>query len=419
MLRRVPSAPLPVDGELPDLSAHIPALDGLRAISVLLVLLGHCSVFIPQGAFDTALRSTLRAGWCGVDSFFVLSGFLITGILYNTKGERGYFRSFFGRRMLRILPVYYAYLIVLFYVLPAVFSLHTADWQQLRQDEIYYWTYTVNVAIALDGSSFPTACHTAHFWSLSVEENFYLLWPLVIYFCSRRRAMWVCGLCVLGSWIARIIMTSTGFDAFSIYTLTFTRLDGLALGSLVALGVRGMRDRTRYLPAARLVLVTSGVGMLAIALTQGGLFNTNWTVMRWGYTGVALFFAALLYLLISTPRGHWLTRLMSAAALRSIGRHSYAIYVVHFGIVGLVEAYWFRITDIPTLFGSHLPGVLVNVLVCTGLSFVVAKLIWHGMEKHCLRLKKHFQCGARTGSELITSRPPAVPSGQQSAAKAV
>src|SRR6185503_15568764 len=130
-------------------------------------------------------------GVWGVDLFFVLSGFLITGILLETKGRPGYFRNFYIRRTLRIVPLYYAVLALLFFVLPiGMFAQYDASLLQMHSVQGWLWSYLSNYRLGPETSfSIP---YVSHFWSLAVEEHFYLLWPTVILLLSRRAALWGC-----------------------------------------------------------------------------------------------------------------------------------------------------------------------------------------------------------------------------------
>ena len=170
-----PSAPL----------AHIPALDGLRAFAILLVIVRHAS--LEQGAASRGFLGALgNAGWMGVDLFFVLSGFLITRILIQSKGSTYYFRNFYLRRSFRIFPLYYAVLVGLFVVAPI--ASHSPAVQELARHQIWYWTYTVNF-LAANTNGEACGLHTVHFWSLSVEEQFYLIWPAVVFFVPSDEAI--------------------------------------------------------------------------------------------------------------------------------------------------------------------------------------------------------------------------------------
>src|SRR5438105_2987757 len=156
---------------------HVPALDGVRGLAILAVLGGHLLIsndvaasFWVQKLLD--IRDLL---WIGVTLFFALSGFLITGILYDTLGSEGYFRTFYGRRALRIFPLYYGVLFALLLLThPLHLNWHGQAWRLL--------TYTTNLPFTHEWTSNPAAfVNLRHFWSLAVEEQFYLVWPLLIF----------------------------------------------------------------------------------------------------------------------------------------------------------------------------------------------------------------------------------------------
>ncbi len=173
---------------------RVPALDGLRGLAILAVVEFHFAEGLTNASRpESAIYNVFRTGWLGVDLFFVLSGFLITGILSNSKGTPGYFRNFYWRRALRIFPPYYAFLFVFGVLYPlARHRPLDAPW--------WHWTYLTNVAIA---AGLPVnSC--SHFWSLAIEEQFYLLWPLLIYMLSRKAAMNACIACVGIAAAARI-----------------------------------------------------------------------------------------------------------------------------------------------------------------------------------------------------------------------
>src|SRR5262245_17163539 len=114
------ASPLRSEPGAPTSATHLPALDGLRGVAVLLVIFAHSACSATDTTVDRVYRGVISAGWTGVDLFFVLSGFLITGILYDAKGTRGYFRNFYSRRALRIFPLYYAFLLVYVFLLPCL-----------------------------------------------------------------------------------------------------------------------------------------------------------------------------------------------------------------------------------------------------------------------------------------------------------
>lgn len=201
----------------------MPALDGIRGIAILLVMTIHY-FNDPQPGLDNLVHKVTDGGWMGVDLFFVLSGFLITGILLDANGGAHYFISFYGRRALRIFPLYYLYLVLLW----AVFGIATT-WP--------YWTYLLNIQIAINGQ-WPAIPYVAHLWSLAIEEQFYLLWPLVVLLCSRRTLMRLCLAIVALSPMLRAWVLHAGVASRAVSVLTPTRVEGLLAGALLAVLVR-------------------------------------------------------------------------------------------------------------------------------------------------------------------------------------
>ena len=155
---------------------HLPVLDGLRTLAILLVMLFHFFQArpLPAAPVIRELTKLTALGQTGVDLFFVLSGFLITGILLDARGKQNALKVFYFRRVLRIFPLYYAYLIVAFLVLPAF---HAAS-HVTYSNQWWFWFYCQNIQ-ATFAASFPTT-GPGHFWSLAVEEHFYLIWPFIV-----------------------------------------------------------------------------------------------------------------------------------------------------------------------------------------------------------------------------------------------
>lgn len=165
---------------------YIPELDGLRGIAILMVVAFHCSIVLTLVAGPVKqMRALFVPGWTGVDLFLVLSGFLITGILLESKGSPSYFRRFYLRRVLRIFPVYYVALLVCLGLLGSVLIP-----ESLRLWNVYL-TYGLHLSnwLSLGGLEIPAL---NHFWSLALEEQFYLCWPLAVLLLSRKGLGWAC-----------------------------------------------------------------------------------------------------------------------------------------------------------------------------------------------------------------------------------
>ena len=383
-----PGSSLRPDRHLP---AHLPALDGLRAIAVLVVVAHNVSLVNGEhGFFVHQLESMLHRGWMGVQLFFVLSGFLITRILLDTRDSPQYFGSFYTRRALRIFPLYYAVLIALFVIVPAFGPLpavYAEDGPLSRQG--WLWLYLSNWTgpRGFGGGSPPVF----HFWSLAVEEQFYLLWPLVVFLCrTPRRLMQVCLGVVVAALLCRAAYLLAGTDPTAIYTSTLSRMDALALGALVAAWMRSpARPRPDRATVVRLLWT-------AIAITAAGWIVTRGfprftaTEESIGFTFVAAACAAWLaaaVLAAASPesQGRWY-RLLASRALRPTAKYSYAMYVLHAPLhvlIGLpLLQRWLGTTE-----PDVAPAVLYIAIVMIA-SFAAAWLSYRLLEQPFLRLRR-------------------------------
>ena len=352
---------------------RIAPLDGLRAVAVLMVVVYHATVFERGGGpFSAALLKAARFGWSGVDLFFVLSGFLITGILRDERGAENYFRAFYSRRFLRIFPLYYlslAALVLLYRVPPS--------------ESTWYWLYLSNVKATLDG--WPAA-PLSHFWSLAVEEQYYLVWPLLVFSLSRRALLALCVAIVAIVPAMRTAAWFAGSSEIGLYTLTWFRLDALAAGSALALLVRSA-PRARLRSGAWATGVASATAMGGIVVRGGG--DPNWTsplVLTVGLTLVALLFASFLALTVTASADSPAARLLGARGLRRIGEISYGIYVFHWPVTSALRGAGF----VPAALG---PGPLGWVVYLAGIAAAVtglALLSWKSLEAPCLAWKRRF-----------------------------
>jgi peptidoglycan/LPS O-acetylase OafA/YrhL len=337
---------------------YFPELDGVRAVATLMVMAFHFSQYWWPKRF-------MMFGQTGVDLFFVLSGFLITMILMDCRGrDWGEIRRFYLRRTLRIFPLYYGYLGLCLALGSGV--------------SVWYWVYGENIAVALK----PGLVGPAQFWSLAVEEQFYLMWPFLVIFLPRRmfvRAAW--GI-VLGSLVLRVAfaIARPEFTAISIL-----RFDGLAAGGLVAIYYRrGTLGQLRGLLKVGMIL---GVGLLAFEwwMTHGN--GLPW-VMAVKYSSAALLYGAAIGLVIAT-RATVMHAILRAPVMRAIGRVSYGMYVFHPAIF-----HW-----LPPHLG-HMP-LPVEFAVCLGVSYLISAASFYGMERHFIGLKDRLISG-RTRGEIST-----------------
>src|SRR5580698_10368066 len=312
-------------------SSRIPELDGLRGIAVLCVVCIHYIVVSPSAHSPIAafFQRAVALGWSGVDLFFVLSGFLIGGILLDARGSPNYFKAFYARRFFRIIPLYYAWTAL--YIIVVALAGHTLQSHsnsgraEMSGAPVYiHFLFLQNIwPIAFWGLG---AGWFTQMWSLAVEEQFYLVCPWLIRFVSTRRLRLVLFAVIAGAPFLRLTLRAIAHvRPMSIYILTPCRADALAIGILAALLWRNERWKQhlahywRYLNAGRIAL---GVGVLCLLIWAPS--NIGFAEQSVGYTWLAVFYAVCMLSVLSRP-SDIIAKSMRLPWLRSLGTVSYCI----------------------------------------------------------------------------------------------
>lgn len=377
-------------------SSHMPTLDGVRGIAILLVVMHNLNLLQePQGLVAHLTTSWFDRGWIGVQLFFVLSGFLITGILLDTRKAPNYFSAFFGRRVLRIFPLYYATLFLMLLVLPVLNIWHGLPLREHPQQlwNLVFLSNWIEPFYVGEGA-FP------HFWSLAVEEQFYLLWPFIVYRCDASQLIKVGSAIVLASPIIRWALLSIGASDEMVYSFTISRMDALALGAMAAAALRIPQWRDQ-LVRNRTRLSWLGVFTLAIGAGVSHVYNETLPLAQiLGYSFLAMAFA--LFVLVAAcadikGAAGW-PAWLRGATLRRFGLYSYGMYVLHVplrDIIGLPLLRAWGLEDHASLAVS-----LAFILIGTVASFLVAAASYHFFELHFLRLKRHFVPRRRDGARI-------------------
>ena len=358
------------DAGTPRALSHRPEIDGIRAIAVLAVVALHARV--------------LPWGWVGVDLFFTLSGFLITGILLDAREAGGsgwttYAKPFYMRRLLRIVPLAWAFLAILFLLAPALGIVRPVPFAE----QVWYWGFLSNAWL---GFRSATAWMAAHFWSLAVEEQFYLVWPWLALALPRPWLVRVLKTLLVLAIVARIVVVLMHLPPQIGHTyenFTITRMDGLVAGSLVALCARAEGGLARYVRRATGWLIACGALFLVLQIYA----PTKQVGYVFRYAALAGCTASALLLILSSPAG-LASRLLGARWLTWIGARSYGVYVIHLPVV-----LWLAARALPPV------AVLAGAL---GITLVLAALSWMVLESPILAMKSRWPM---LGSESRTPVP--------------
>ena len=372
---------------------RIPTLDGLRGIAILVVIMQHIFVWTPlidAGTFDMMFgRVFVLLAPLSMDLFFVISGYLITSILDRTRDADHPLRTFYLRRALRIVPLYYGFLLVVL-----VFFRHYPE-RLIGAPGSMVWEFLflTNVPVAL--RSVGTFFH--HFWTLAVEEQFYVMWPLLMLLLPTRLNVKTCIAVIIGSVILRAILAFT-IGTMAGFLLTPGRLDALAAGSVVAL----IQNRNPALLTAwsKKLMWSGGIACLLGHATVVVLFMSGFTWLSpkvWVTVMpffASVFFAAVVAHLALSPRldgPRWLL----SPVLRSVARYSYGMYALHVPI-GVLMFHHNLIARSAPIAGFHLPYRIYLFILVGGLSYGFGLASWHLYEKQFLKLAPRYRYSGKT-----------------------
>lgn len=388
---------------LPPNDARTASLDGLRGIAILLVIVHNAGSV--EGTLDGVPLKlwaiVSNAGWVGVQLFFALSGFLITRILLESKGQAYWLRHFYLRRILRIVPLYYAYLIFVFYVVPHVASLQPLA-GNLGISKAWYWLYLANWPTSHNG--FNAAL--PHVWSLAVEEQFYLIWPLVIACASE----WMLARVAIGTALVALV-TRAGLHAMfpepiaetAAYAWTISRADAIVVGAFVALSLRHVRSFTwiRDRANSTMVALTGGL-VLSIAFQRGfpagGMMADVVNKPLSSIVSALLVFYCVCGPLPPEQRGQFqraLRWILEKTWLRSIGKYSYAVYLLHMPVHACLREH-FRFMLVDGTANSRFAGHVIYTVLVFVVAFLLSLTTWTLIEHPFLSLKQYLPMPVRS-----------------------
>jgi peptidoglycan/LPS O-acetylase OafA/YrhL len=365
-------------------SIHLPALDGLRGLAILAVLVFHYAGSLTQRVHGSAaglFASFVGFGWTGVDLFFVLSGFLITGILYDGRNKLDYYRSFYIRRALRIFPAFYL-LMAIYLGLTPFLHLH---WELGHLFFLVYLGYPA----ALIWQSLQVVSPfivVVHLWSLCAEEQFYLVWPWIIAKAWNKRViLQVCaalGLCAI---LLRVAIVSTHrLDPSWAYGFLPCRMDALSLGAALAiLGRSSWYPRLQRWATPGFVMAAGSVVLICAVRHSVDMYDP--LIATAGYTITAIAYGALL--LSCLKDSSWSGYLFSSKLLGIFGRYSYGLYLYHLPLAPILHP----LKDILIVrTKSFIAGSAIYLVAAITINLIVAGLSFHFFESPILRLKTRF-----------------------------
>lgn len=342
-----------------------------------------------RGPVVYAVGELFHMGAKGVDLFFVLSGFLITGILFDSLPDPGYFRKFYARRCLRIFPLYYGVLLALFVLTPWL----GIQWNQEQWPLLLYLQNT-NVVRPVWDFVMPHGLTLSHFWSLAVEEQFYLVWPLAVFLVrSRRHLLGVCAALAVFSMLLRIYLSIHQVPELRITSGTLTRADSLLCGGALALLTRG-RWKKQVLAAGQALACGSALALIVLAIAAERMpFRESGHSMIHAVSlslGVSLWALGSGGLIAWSLRpGSVVCRMFENGVLRWFGKYSYGLYVLHLiAMASMLDVFREWLAHVTS---SRVTVIFVAGLMVAGISVAAAYASFELFEKRLLLLKRYFE----------------------------
>ncbi len=376
------------------------ALDGLRGVAILWVLLHQLVVVPATSTWERVVLWPANFGWVGVTLFFVLSGYLITGVLLDTRDAPHRVSSFYARRALRILPLY----LLLVAVVLAFSAWRGGMWgvdQLSTAQAASFWLLLGNWSQAAAGDFLVGPLAVT--WSVAIEEQFYLVWPWVVWSCQPKTLARLCGAMILAILLGRVAAQLDGANPVMLYASTWTRLDALAIGSFAAVAARSgipwnAAKRTLWVVFLLGTLSAAAFDLVGTLNRPTGAYFCPAPSLGYGITFGGLAAGALLLLLHDPAIAPRLTRCFEAGWLRSFGLYSYGIYLTHGPVRALIRDHLFGpgsegatpLITFSAVTGSTVVAFGLYAITCLPLCWVVGWLSYRLIESPFLRYKPRF-----------------------------
>lgn len=369
-----------------NIQKHIPELDGLRAIAVLSVIFAHCaSMFVlPEQIVEQKIWHVLMSGWIGVELFFVLSGFLITGILIDTFFIENRLKKFYIRRSLRIFPLYYLLLTLCF----IVFLFINSPVEISLGHSLLVFFYLGNLEELFN---FPRYYILNHTWSLAVEEQFYLIWPILFLYSHKYGlSKYTCILGIIIVNASRIFLTVNPFETIHTpYILTICRTDALFSGALLSILIKQEARLLSKISAVNLanILFIAGILLFLFSFQYAQIFIPGDTVtFLIGLPSLSLLFSAFILYSTKLDSKHLFRSILKLKPLTYIGKISYGIYIYHWPIIIGLSINQYIFFDMNHFSYHILPFLSLTLLITIG----IASISYYYIERPILNLKNRY-----------------------------
>jgi peptidoglycan/LPS O-acetylase OafA/YrhL len=365
------------------LRSRMPELDTIRGVAVLLVLFFHGFGFRyglrGLSGFPRLFVAATLPGWMGVNLFFVLSGFLITGILLDSKHKPNYYRIFYTRRALRILPLYYAVLLVLAVLTRTGWVNRQASWEFLGLSFFYLSNVT---------GLFGVPMQYGVLWSLAVEEHFYLLWPTAVRSLSRYRVAIVGAIILVLCPSLRVFYFIRAYDTGTGYTWLVA--DGLATGAVLAALARGPWGTRTHMRSVTLICFAASVTMFTVGYPFGIFRASRFLGVTLRETALNLFFAGTVALAILAGTSRW-KAIVNRPVLQFFGEVSYGVYLIHMLVFDLEDYVVGRLFPNFSAIGGQFAVMVLFFTIAVGFTVAIAYLSRWYFEEPFLRLKRRLE----------------------------
>ncbi|MBO0952309.1 acyltransferase family protein [Fibrella forsythiae] len=354
---------------------HLYELDGIRALAALMVIVYHFTVSLESNnGLLILIKKISIFGGTGPSLFFVLSGFLITRILLATRNNDSYFLIFYTRRALRIFPLYYLFLVVTYFIAPPLLSTSTPPFNQ----QIWFWVYLQNIAATF---RWPNA-GPGQFWSLAIEEHFYIFWPIIIYTCSMSKIKSIIYIIIINAVLTRILLLNYGY-ATGYFTLTM--MDELAVGALLAIWeLQGKLKSQKNFITILAFTIVPGVCLWFMPSISGQTF-----IKIFKYIPLSFFYFSFLGILITLNENNLLKKLFRHRIATFTGKISYGLYVYHILCFELVRIH------------LNIDNIALYFILGLTATYVMSSISYYTFELKFLRLKDRFSYSSVKSRQVV------------------